>query len=274
MQSSEGATIRIRVPAGLSYIVDEQRKFAIILDERSGHYFHTTIQVLDFLFTLTSHSQGITIEDIVHLMKASNGLDEETANTSIRSLKAAGLLSVLNSTSASNDIATGHKVSRRMRAILNASRLAGYIIIKKIKKRTNQQRQPLIILVFWYAVSNVWNQIRLYLFGWKPVWTARKEQSLYLKYPSPPMSHFSHIDISEELISAVRVACIFPWVRRSCVPNSLTLYGILRHMGLEPSIKVAAKVFPFEPHMWVELEGWRIDSGADDQSLDIFEPLV
>jgi hypothetical protein len=144
-------------------------------------------------------------------------------------------------------------------------------VLKKIEGRVGRQRQPLILLIIWYAVANVWSQIRLLLFGWKPVSAVRN-----IARPCPNSTSVNpslRLEIADELISALRMACLFPWVRRSCVPNSLALYGILRQMGLEPLIRIGAKVAPFEPHMWIELDGWRIDSGADDQSLDAFEPL-
>ena len=44
-------------------------------------------------------------------------------------------------------------------------------------------------------------------------------------------------------------------------------------MKYSPVLMIGANVVPFEPHMWVELAGYRLDAEVNEHSLTAFDNL-
>lgn len=141
----------------------------------------------------------------------------------------------------------------------------------KVHVVTALKNYPTYGLIIEYALLIPWWKLQVQTLGWRPVKKILLQQgfdSLVSQSPSLEPLH-----IVEEIISAIRCACVFPWVTRSCIPNSLAIFFMLKKRGYLPRLLVGADIVPFEPHMWVELDGYRIDSGADEQALLRFKPL-
>ena len=60
-----------------------------------------------------------------------------------------------------------------------------------------------------------------------------------------------------------RVAALFPG-RARCLEQSLTLFLILRRMGLPAELKLGAQALPFTAHAWVELFGEPLNGNAEE----------
>jgi len=122
-------------------------------------------------------------------------------------------------------------------------------------------------LVFKYAFYNLLYQILLKFLGWKLVYSIRHSQ---LNYMSDGFMK-RRPSVIDEMMAASRLAGLCPGVRRSCVPSSLAIYRTLKSMGYSPRLEVGGEVTPFEPHMWVELFGHKIDVGVADCDLQRFQ---
>ncbi len=222
----------------VSAIIDKKIDQGVLLDEKKGRYWHLSSNLLSLVLILAKYPNGQSIEEMAKHLSLYSKDEEEELKKAIQTL------------------------------------LEGKLI--KVKNKSKEFRQPSLLLVLNYAIMNLWWRIILQIIGWYPVWKIRLQQAeiyndllaenQFSKKGNPP-------DIIDEIIAAMRLACIFPWVRRDCVPNSLTIYHLLIKMGYSPKLVIGAKVIPCEPHMWVVLDGYRIDSGANDISLDVFNPI-
>jgi hypothetical protein len=76
------------------------------------------------------------------------------------------------------------------------------------------------------------------------------------------------------VIAADRVASLFPLVQSRCTTRSLAAFRLFQLLGYRPILVIGGMVESFEPHMWLEVEGIRVDSGVLDNSLDVFTPFV
>lgn len=227
----------VRLSPGLSSIADRRRGQAVVLDEWRGRYWRLSGKMLDLVWLLRQFPEGRALSDLCSDLRA-NPNEEEFLNA-IRALKANRLIHI---------------------------------------QTTRMGTKPAVRLVLRYAFLNLRYQCQLFLRGWIPVWAIRCSQLAGLTAVFPNALHNVAAaevpEVVEEVIAAIRMACAIPWVRPLCTPSALATYHLLRDMGYCPMLMLGGTVASFEPHMWVELDGWRIVAGSDEQSLDAFQPLA
>jgi hypothetical protein len=229
-----GPSSFIKLSSHVSAIVDQNRGEAVLLDERNGRYWHLSAKLLEIVLTLGKSSDGLSFRELASHLGICNEHEEDCLRKAIYRLEASGL----------------------------------------IRREKEELRQPSLTLVLRYALLYLWYQIILQVRGWNLIWTIRsKQQKSYRELSTNGQleRNTPYLQVLEEVIAAIRLASVFPWVRHDCIPSSLATYHLLRTMKYSPILMIGAKVVPFEPHMWVELGGYRMDAEMNEHSLDAFD---
>jgi transglutaminase superfamily protein len=61
--------------------------------------------------------------------------------------------------------------------------------------------------------------------------------------------------VTEEICSAVDMACIWYWKEVLCLHRSATTACLLKKYGVPAQMVIGAKQMPFRAHAWVEVDG-------------------
>ncbi len=264
----------------VSAIIDRSREESVLLDERKGRYWRLSSDLLKVTLLLGEFPNGQSMQDMVRHLSA-HDVSEESFKKAINNLKASGLIKISikgTGTHLEDSSTFDFDEMRTRKGALDQPTLSRskQLILPDGCLETDF-KQPALRLVLHYALLNYWYRTALRLRGWAPVWAVRSRQltdSVRLFTDDYSTGNAARPEVIEEVIAATRLACVFPWVRPRCTQHSLALHHLLSKMGYSPKLVIGAKVLPFEPHMWVELNGYRIDSGVDEQSLDEFTLLL
>ena len=255
----------IFVQTYLSAIFDDTKLAAVILDERKGIYWRVSGNALYVLLYIVGYPKGCPLKQIAKI----DNLRPDELTTTVDWLKKANLI-----------IGPNNSDIFRPRTNWNTTKLGNNPPASSVAPSETKMlemsldyepRQPRLRLVIYYIAINIMYRLRLYFTGWLPVWKIRSQQPGHLRVPLATDSDVNQA--IEEVIAAGRLACLVPFVRSDCVPRSLTMHKLLRTLGYSPALLIGGTIEAFEPHIWVELNGIRIDSGILDNSLDIFEAL-
>lgn len=119
---------------------------------------------------------------------------------------------------------------------------------------------PLWMLVCEFALANLLFQANLRIRGWKqvvapirltqPVSTIEEEVRT-LATPSA---------IVEHLLAAASLAYGLPCVSSLCAPVACSFYRMLKRRGYPCSLEIGSPPAPLWPHIWVEMDGYVIDT--------------
>ena len=237
-----------RTKDGLSAIYDDGLGYGMVLDDESGGYWRLDRASLAILRDASPSSPEVA--EVGDLASGGHGEDRVDA------LRHAGLL-----------VSPG--------SLVRAEQADGGepALVAKMTQvyAGDTQELPSAVRVLEYALVNIRFVAEIRLRGWLPVRRRRIDGR-----GAGPMDQPSErllLRTAEELLACMRVAALFPWTGRSCIPRALTAYEVLRRRGLSPRLVVGAYVEPFEPHIWVECGDQIVDSGHIDFSVMRFEPL-
>lgn len=228
----------IEIVPHISALLDQKRGEAVLLDEKHGRYWHLSGKLLEVILIISQSPHGKSLQDLRNY----SGICAESEE-------------------------------KELREALNELAAHGLIKIGKVKKEKVQQ--PSLRQITHYAALYLWYALLLKIKGWDLVWAIRsKQQARYGEVPALDQpKDTSHLQIRENVSNAIRFASLLPWVRSDCVPQSLATYHLLRAMKYSPVLMIGANVVPFEPHMWVELAGYRLDAEVNEHSLTAFDNL-
>ncbi len=62
-------------------------------------------------------------------------------------------------------------------------------------------------------------------------------------------------DATEQISSAVDMACIWYWKEALCLQRSAATACLLKHYGIPAQMVIGAQQMPFKAHAWVEVDG-------------------
>jgi hypothetical protein len=144
-----------------------------------------------------------------------------------------------------------------LQALLDANLVSAY----GIDDRPPWRYVLSLVLFNWHA------RVMLRLRGWRAVNKSRKLRPWRVPQPSLPVL------LARRLLAAARLGYLTPGVSPDCVPRSLAMYRLLRHLGYDAEIQVGASALSFEPHMWVSVRNLRIDSGISEPTFSVFRPV-
>ncbi|MEM9941579.1 MAG: lasso peptide biosynthesis B2 protein [Planctomycetota bacterium] len=248
----------IRISSGVEWILDSEISKAILLVEKTGMFVQAEDCVCELICFVGS--RDVSLAEITAYFEIENEEEREALFSIITDLDRQQVIETINETSkiqSNSDSAPMPVKPLREQMPLEACKNQAY---------------PRWSTVALYAYFNIWYRIVILFRNWRPVAQARAAS----KTPSQIVNAKDLIPFFEieEIIAAVRTACCLPIVRRTCVPNSLAIHRLLRLRGFSPELVVAGNVIGFEPHIWCQLNGHRIDSGVSDQSLEIFRSIA
>jgi len=225
----------IEVFPHISAILDQKRIEAVLLDEKHGHYWHLSGKLLEVILVISQSPCGKSFQDVRNHLGICTLLEDKSLQEALCGLEARGLVKI------------------------------GTVKQEKVQ-------QPSIRLIIQYAVLYLWYALLLRIIGWDLVWDIRSKQNIRYRElpPLDPPKNSSSLQMRENVMAAIRLASVFTWVRSDCVPSSLATYHLLRAMKYSPVLMIGANVVPFEPHMWVELDDYRLDTEVSEQSLTAF----
>jgi len=129
------------------------------------------------------------------------------------------------------------------------------------------KRYPRVMLVILYGLLNLFAEILLHVLGWHLIRLIRNKSRTKAHHGrdySPMIS---------EVISAVRLATLFPWVSNRCTVRSVGVYWLACMLGTPGQIQIGGVIEPFDPHMWTEVDGVRIDPTICQHAVCVFSPL-
>ena len=72
-------------------------------------------------------------------------------------------------------------------------------------------------------------------------------------YPTGKKSEAA--DATEQICSAMDMACIWYWKEALCLQRSAATACLLRRYGIPAQMVIGAQQMPFKAHAWVEVEG-------------------
>lgn len=262
---------RVAIPLHVSWIVDRGRGEAILLDEREGRYWHLSGSLLEVVFALQDAHEGRPLMWLMSEVGSCEGVERAEWEEAILALRAASLLDIVEPRAfeglmpAKRAESDGRHRPRRPTAVHagTRSRLPASVA-------PDCERQPPFGLVLRYALLSLWYSALVRLCGWAPVRSVLARQRSIPEQTSAVGWATDPSLVGEEITAAMRCACVFPWIRRDCVRHALIVHHLFTSLGYAPRLRIGANVVGFEPHMWVEVEGCRIDSGDSDHSLAVF----
>ena len=97
----------------------------------------------------------------------------------------------------------------------------------------------------------------LYFFGFNRVYKAFGRWTCTLKRRVPEAQEQEVLD--RTLSSVVTATRLYYRRRKDCLPKSLTIYYLVRRQGIDASLCIGVKKFPFAGHAWVEYGGRIVD---------------
>ncbi|HVF61541.1 MAG TPA: lasso peptide biosynthesis B2 protein [Thermoanaerobaculia bacterium] len=254
------AGLRVGVGSTLSGVVDHARGLAVVLDEKTGLYIRISEAMWNILDVLGNLDHPVAVSEFVREV-GDNVPESEIVRLLAELLEAKLVMLYEGGLVGEDEVEPSAQAS-------GLKHLVGGRVRRTILQRRGCRRQPLCLLVMSLAFLNWWYRIRLRWQGWSPVWEARRG------------CHESMIDqnrerailmkVVEELLGAWRLASVLPWIKRDCVPVALTMHQMMHLLGLPAVLKIGAEVVPFEPHMWVEVNGIRLEAAVDQQALKVF----
>jgi hypothetical protein len=84
----------------------------------------------------------------------------------------------------------------------------------------------------------------------------RNFQALYNKVRAYPIMKIPTSAVStEQICSAVDMACIWYWKEALCLQRSAATACLLKRYGLPAQMMIGAQQLPFKAHAWVEVDG-------------------
>ena len=76
-------------------------------------------------------------------------------------------------------------------------------------------------------------------------------------------------------LEAVGIATRYYWRRRlDCLPRAMTVYLLLRRRGIQATLHIGVKRYPFGAHAWVECEGRVLDDSASSWRHEPYVPII
>jgi hypothetical protein len=90
----------------------------------------------------------------------------------------------------------------------------------------------------------------LYFFGFNRVYKAFGRWTRTLKRRVPEAQEQEVLD--RTLSSVVTATRLYYRRRKDCLPKSLTIYYLVRKQGIDATLCIGVKKFPFAGHAWVE----------------------
>lgn len=70
-------------------------------------------------------------------------------------------------------------------------------------------------------------------------------------------------DATEQICSAVDMACIWYWKEALCLQRSAATACLLRRYGIPGQLVIGAEQIPFRAHAWVEVDGCVVNDKPD-----------
>jgi len=99
--------------------------------------------------------------------------------------------------------------------------------------------------------------VGLYFFGFNRVYKAFARWTRTLKRRVPEGLEGEVLD--RTLAGVVTATRRYYRSRKDCLPKSLTIYYLVRKQGIDASLCIGVKKFPFAGHAWVEYRGRIVD---------------
>jgi hypothetical protein len=99
--------------------------------------------------------------------------------------------------------------------------------------------------------------IGLYFFGFNRVYKAFARRARTLKRRVPEAQEQEVLD--RTLAGVVTATRLYYRRRKDCLPKSLTIYYLVRTQGIDATLCIGVKKFPFAGHAWVEYGGRIVD---------------
>jgi hypothetical protein len=81
-------------------------------------------------------------------------------------------------------------------------------------------------------------------------------EALYNKVRNCPIGNMPMSpNASEQICSAVDMACIWYWKQALCLQRSAATACLLKRFGVSAQLVIGAQQIPFKAHAWVEVDG-------------------
>lgn len=79
--------------------------------------------------------------------------------------------------------------------------------------------------------------------------------ALYEKVRTCPVGECTQCTATEEICSAVDLACIWYWKEVLCLQRSAATACLLKRHGVQARMVIGVQQMPFKAHAWVEVNG-------------------